>query len=73
MPEPPPAEPALTVVDATRSSSAGLPSVERRARRSGLIALTVLGQRESDGEVLLSDPPDEERDAKTLYIAAHAS
>lgn len=39
---------------------------------SGLRALAVLGQREEGDEVLLSDPPDEWRDAKTLYVAAHA-
>lgn len=36
---------------------------------SGLRCLAVLGQREADDQVLLSDSPDEERDHKTIYIA----
>jgi SAM-dependent methyltransferase len=37
---------------------------------SGLRCLAALGQREEGERVLLSDPPDEERDAKVVYIAA---
>lgn len=40
---------------------------------SGLRCLAVLGQREEGGRILLSDPADEERDQKTIYIAAHAA
>jgi SAM-dependent methyltransferase len=40
---------------------------------SGLRCLAVLGQREEGGRVLLSEPADEERDAKVIYIAAHGS
>lgn len=36
---------------------------------SGLCCLAALGQREEAGRVLLSDSPDEERDAKVVYIA----
>jgi len=39
---------------------------------SGLRCLAVLGQREAGDRVVLSDPPDEERDAKVVYIAAPA-
>jgi SAM-dependent methyltransferase len=36
---------------------------------AGLVHLTSLGQREADGKVLLTDPPDEQRDHKTIHIA----
>lgn len=39
---------------------------------AGLRCLAVLGQREAGGRVVLSDPPDEERDAKVVYVAAPA-
>lgn len=39
---------------------------------SGLRPLAVLGQSEGAGHVVLADPPDEERDVKIIYIAAHA-
>jgi SAM-dependent methyltransferase len=39
---------------------------------SGLRALAILGQREEDGRVHLSDSTDEERDSKVIYVAAHA-
>lgn len=39
---------------------------------SGLRCVAALGQREEDGGILLSESPDEERDAKTIYIAARA-
>lgn len=35
--------------------------------------LAVLGQREVGGRVLLSDAPNEEQDAKVIYIVAHAA
>lgn len=38
----------------------------------GLACVAVLGQREGDGQILLSDSLDEERDAKAIYVAAHA-
>jgi SAM-dependent methyltransferase len=37
---------------------------------SGLRCLAALGQREGEGGVVLSDPPDEERDHKVIYIAS---
>jgi SAM-dependent methyltransferase len=37
---------------------------------AGLQPLATLGQREGEGRILLSDRPDEERDAKIIYIAA---
>jgi SAM-dependent methyltransferase len=39
---------------------------------NGLRCLAALGQSEGDGEIILSDPPDEEREAKVIYIVAHA-
>lgn len=42
-------------------------------RGSGLSCLAVFGQREEDGRILLSSSPSEERDAKIVYIAAHAT
>lgn len=39
---------------------------------SGLASLAALGQREEAARVLLVDPPDEERDEKTIYIVGHA-
>jgi SAM-dependent methyltransferase len=40
---------------------------------SGLRCVAALGQREEGGRVLLSEPADEERDAKVVYVAAHGS
>ncbi|HST69091.1 MAG TPA: class I SAM-dependent methyltransferase [Solirubrobacterales bacterium] len=40
---------------------------------SGLRCVAAFGQREEGGRVLLSEPPDEERDAKIVYVAAHGS
>lgn len=37
-----------------------------------LVCVAALGQREGDGRILLSDSLDEERDAKAIYVAAHA-
>lgn len=37
-----------------------------------LRCLAALGQSEGDGEILLSDPPDEEKELKVIYIVAHA-
>lgn len=37
---------------------------------SGLRLLAALGQQEKDGQISLSDPPDERRDSKIIYIAA---
>jgi SAM-dependent methyltransferase/DNA-binding transcriptional ArsR family regulator len=39
---------------------------------AGFRCLAALGQREEGGRVLLSSEPDEERDAKVVYIAAPA-
>jgi SAM-dependent methyltransferase len=37
---------------------------------AGLHSVASLGQREEGGQVVLSDPPDEERDAKVIYVAS---
>jgi SAM-dependent methyltransferase len=42
--------------------------VEAALEGAGFECLAVLGQSEEDHEVLLSDPPDETRDAKIVYI-----
>jgi SAM-dependent methyltransferase len=47
--------------------------VIRALKTSGLRVLAILGQREEDGKILLSVPADEQRDAKILYVATHAS
>jgi hypothetical protein len=39
---------------------------------TGLRRLAALGQSEGDGEILLSDTPDEEKEFKVIYIVAHA-
>lgn len=39
----------------------------------GLACIAVLGQREGNGRIILSDSLDEERDAKAIYIAVHAA
>jgi len=39
---------------------------------NGLRVLAALGQSEGDGEILLSDPPDEDQEFKVIYIVAHA-
>lgn len=41
--------------------------------KAGLRCLTASGQREEGGRVLLSSPPDEERDGKVVYVAARAA
>jgi SAM-dependent methyltransferase len=40
---------------------------------AGLRCVAALGQREEGGGVVLSQPPDEEGDAKVVYVAAHGS
>jgi SAM-dependent methyltransferase len=40
---------------------------------SGLRCLAALGQLEEEGRILLVDPPDEARDPKLIYIAAHSA
>ncbi|MGN6258134.1 MAG: class I SAM-dependent DNA methyltransferase [Solirubrobacterales bacterium] len=47
--------------------------IERALEASGLEAVERLGQRETDGKVLLSETPDEERDGKIVYIATKAN
>lgn len=39
---------------------------------NGLRCLAALGQSEGEGEILLTDPPDEEKEFKVIYIVAHA-
>ncbi|HMI82262.1 MAG TPA: class I SAM-dependent methyltransferase [Solirubrobacterales bacterium] len=46
--------------------------VKEALEASGLRPLAALGQREEDGRILLSPSPDEERDAKIVYIAGRA-
>lgn len=50
------------------------PAEEIRAalEANGLRVLAALGQSEEDGKVLLSDPPDEDKEFKVIYIAAPA-
>jgi len=45
--------------------------VEEALTANGLVCRAVLGQRESDGSVLLSERPDEERDEKMIYLTSH--
>jgi SAM-dependent methyltransferase len=47
--------------------------VKESLEASGLRCVAALGQREEGERILLSEPPDEERDAKVIYIAAHRS
>ncbi len=46
--------------------------VRRALEASGLDCVATLGQREEDGNVVLSENPSEDRDRKTIYIATHA-
>lgn len=39
---------------------------------TGLRCLAALGQGEGGGEILLSDPPDEEQEFKVVYVVTHA-
>lgn len=45
--------------------------VEAAMKASDLTCRAVFGQRETDGRVLLSEEPDEERDDKVIYVASH--
>lgn len=47
--------------------------VKEALEAGGLRCVAALGQREEGGRVLLSEQPDEERDAKVVYVAAHGS
>lgn len=47
--------------------------IEAALEASGLRCLAVLGQREEGMRVLLSEQPDEERDAKVIYVATRGS
>jgi SAM-dependent methyltransferase len=47
--------------------------VKEALEAAGLRCLAVLGQSEEGGEVILDEQPDEERDAKIVFIAAHGS
>ncbi|HEX7279584.1 MAG TPA: class I SAM-dependent methyltransferase [Solirubrobacterales bacterium] len=47
--------------------------VKESLEASGLRCLAALGQSEEGGGVLLSEQPDEERDSKIVYVAAHGS
>lgn len=48
------------------------PEVLAAMRSAGLASLAVLGMEEVDNEVVLNDPPDEDRHYKIIYIAAKA-
>ena len=59
-------------IDAHRHRQRHWPSSEVEAAMEvvGLSLLAVIGQRESEGQVLLSDAPDELHDAKFLFIGS---
>lgn len=46
--------------------------VREAMQKAGLQCLAALGMEEADGEVILIDPPDEERQYKVVYIGAKA-
>jgi SAM-dependent methyltransferase len=43
--------------------------VQEAIAAAGLVHLGSLGQREADGQILLTEPPDEQRDHKSIHIA----
>jgi SAM-dependent methyltransferase len=45
--------------------------VSEALAQTGLCVLAVLGQHEEAGRIVLSDPPDEQRDVKVIFIATH--
>lgn len=47
--------------------------IEAALATADLECQAVLGQREADGSVVMSDRPDEERDEKLVYVSSHAS
>jgi SAM-dependent methyltransferase len=47
--------------------------VEAAIEAAGLECRGVLGQREADGKVQLSEEPDDERDSKFIYVASRES
>jgi SAM-dependent methyltransferase len=47
--------------------------VRQTLEASGLDCVAALGQREEDGNVVLSENPSEERDRKVVYIATHVA
>jgi SAM-dependent methyltransferase len=49
------------------------PEVRAAMGSAGLTCLAVLGMDEVENEIILSDPPDEDRDYKLVYIGAKAS
>ncbi|MGN6258219.1 MAG: class I SAM-dependent DNA methyltransferase [Solirubrobacterales bacterium] len=48
------------------------PEVREAMQGAGLECLAVLGMTEVDNEIVLSEPPDEDRDYKVIYIGAKA-
>jgi len=48
------------------------PEIRAAMAAAGLDCLAALGMQEIDGKVVLSEPPDEERDYKVVYIGARA-
>lgn len=49
------------------------PEVRKAMSAAGLECLASLGMQEIDGRIVLSDPPDESRDYKVIYIGAKAA
>ncbi len=49
------------------------PEVREAMSAAGLDCLAALGMQEIDGKVVLSEPPDEARDYKVVYIGAKAA
>jgi SAM-dependent methyltransferase len=47
--------------------------VESAIREAGLSCLAVLGMEEVEKEIVLTDPPDEDRQVKVIYIASRES
>jgi SAM-dependent methyltransferase len=48
-------------------------AVREAVEAAGLRCLAILGQREQEGRILLTEHPCEERDAKVIYIATHGA
>lgn len=60
----------LETVIVNRQRFRSQPEVREAMAASGLELRAVLGMEEVDGEVILSEPPDEERHYKLVYIAS---
>lgn len=49
------------------------PEIRAAMAAAGLECVAALGMQEIDGKIILSDPPDEERDYKVVYIGANSA